>query len=186
MPTQRKIDLVEELRDRIERCGIAIATEYRGMTVTEMVKLRRAMSEAGVELRVVKNRLFLLAAKAAGKPEMAELAEGPTAIVFGYDDITAPARAIIEYTRTAGDSFAMRNGALDGQILSADELRDLGELPPREVLIGQVVGALQSPVAQFAGLLRILLTNPAGLLLNDSLRTFTGLVEARAGQLEGA
>ena len=137
MPTQRKIEIVEELRDRIERSVIAIATEYRGLSATEMVQLRKAMREAGVEMRVVKNRLLLLAAEQAQRPELAEL-------------------------------------------------REIGELPPREVLIAQVAGALMSPVTHLAGLFNRLLTNPAGILLNDSLRTFSGLLEARAGQLEGA
>lgn len=186
MPTQRKIEIVEELRDRIERSVIAIATEYRGLSATEMVQLRSAMREAGVEMRVVKNRLLLLAAEQAQRPELAELVEGPTAIVFGYDDITAPAKAVTEYARQARNAFAVRKGLLDGQVLSAAELREIGELPPREVLIAQVAGALMSPVTHLAGLFNRLLTNPAGILLNDSLRTFSGLLEARAGQLEGA
>ena len=186
MPTQKKIETVRELRDRIERCAVAIATDYRGLTVPEMVQLRRAMLDAGVELRVVKNRLFLRAVQEAERPEMAELVEGPTAIVFGYDDVTAPARAVVEYVRTARNAFAMRKGALEGQILSPTELRELANLPPREVLMGQVLGALQAPIAQFAGLLRTLLANPAGLLLNDSMYTFAGLLEGRAKQLEGA
>ena len=63
MPTQKKVERVEELRERIERSSIAIAADYRGLTVTEMSQLRRAIREAGVEMRVVKNRLFLRAAE---------------------------------------------------------------------------------------------------------------------------
>ncbi len=186
MPTQRKIDTVQELRDRIERCAIAIAADYRGLTVTQMNQLRRAMHEAGVELRVVKNRLFLMAAQQAERPAMAELVEGPTAIVFGYDDVSIPAKAAAEYERTARNDFAVRKGVLDDQILSSADLKDLATLPPRDVLLGQVAGALQAPVAHLAGLLANLLTNPAGRLLNDSISTFARLLEARANQLEGA
>ena len=186
MPAQRKIDTVRELRDRIERCVIAIAADYRGLTVTEIGRLRRAIREAGVEMRVVKNRLFLRAAQDAERPEMAELLDGPTAIIFGYEDITAPARVATEYMRSARDSFAVRKGVMDGQVLTLADIQDLGTLPPRDILAGQVAGALQAPVARFAGLLRSLLANAPGRLLNDSLYTFAGLLEARAKQLEGA
>ncbi len=186
MTTQKKIEAVEELREQIARSTIAVATEYRGLSVTEMGKLRAALRDAGVDLRVVKNRLFLRAARDAGRPELEQLLEGPTAVAFGYDDIGALARALTEYERTARNQFAVRNGALDGQVLSAADVKELAELPSREVLISRVAGALQSPVARLAGLLSRLLGNPAGVLLNDTMSTFTGLLESRAKQLEGA
>lgn len=186
MATEKKIEIVAELRDRIERCVIAVATDYRGLTVTEMVALRRAIREAGVEIRVVKNRLFLRAAQEAGRPEMAELLDGPTAVLFGYDDVTAPAKAATEYIRTARNAFDMRNGVLDGQVLDKAQLRELASLPSRDVLLGMVAGALQSPIANLAGLLHKLLPAAPGRLLNDSVQSFSGLLEARAKQLEGA
>jgi large subunit ribosomal protein L10 len=186
MPTQKKMETVQELRDRIARSSIIIATDYRGLSVTEMSALRRAVRDAGVELRVVKNRLFLRAAEEAGRPELAELMEGPTAVVFGYDDITAPAKTVTEYMRTARNSFAVRKGALDGQVLSVSDVQDLASLPSREVLVAQVAGALASPIARLAGLLGNVLSVPPGRLLNDSFGTFAGLLEARAKQLEGA
>lgn len=187
MATQKKIDLVQELRERIERCAIAIAADFRGLSVTESVQLRRAIRDAeDMELRVVKNRLFLRAAQEAGRPEMAELLDGPTAIIFGYDDITAPARTASEYMRTARNAFAVRKGVMNGQVLNAAELQELANLPPRPILVGQIVGAIQSPVARLAGLLSSLMANAPGRLLNDSVYTFAGLLEARAKQLEGA
>jgi large subunit ribosomal protein L10 len=186
MPTQKKIETVDELRQQIAQSEIAVAADYRGLSVTEMGKLRVALRDAGVNLRVVKNRLFLRAANDAGKPELAELLEGPTAIAFGYEDIGALAKALTEYERTSRNEFAIRKGALNGQVLSAADVKDLAELPSREQLIGMVAGALQSPVARLVGLLTSALSNPPGRLLNDSFTTFTGLLEARAKQLEGA
>jgi large subunit ribosomal protein L10 len=186
MATEKKIESVEELRDRIQRCVIAIAADFRGLRVTEMVQLRRAIRDAGVELRVVKNRLFLRAAQEAGQPEMAELAEGPTAIIFGYDDAAAPARAATQYMRSARNAFAVRKGVMDGQVLSVSALQELADLPPRPILAAQLAGALQAPVARLSGLLGSLLASPPGRLLNDSLYTFAGLLEARSKQLEGA
>ena len=186
MPTQRKIELVAELAEQIRRSVITIAADYSGLTVPEISKLRQEMRDAGVEMRVVKNRLFLRAAQAAEKPEVAELLEGPTAIIFSYDDIAAPARVATEYMRTARNSFAVRKGAMDGQLLSLADIQDLATLPPRDILMGQVLGAIQAPLTRLAGLFNSLLANPPGRLLNDSMQTFTGLLEARANQLEGA
>ena len=186
MATQKKVETVRELRERIERCVIAIAAEYRGLRVPEMAQLRLAVREAGVELRVVKNRLFLRAAQELERPEMAALLEGPTAIIFGYDDVVAPAKAATEYMRTARNAFAVRRAVMDGQVLSLADLQDLATLPPRDILAGQLAGTLQAPIARLAGLLRSVLTIPSGRLLNDSLYTFAGLIDARATQLEGA
>ena len=88
--------------------------------------------------------------------------------------------------RSARNAFAMRNGAMDGRLLSTANLRDLASLPSREILAGQVAGALQAPVTQLSGLLSRLLANGPGRLLNDRLHTFAGLMEARAKQMEGA
>jgi len=183
MPTQKKVEAVEELRERIERAQIVIAADYAGLSVTDMSELRRAVRESG-ELRVVKNRLFLRAAEAAGHPELAELLEGPTVIVFGFEDVAAPAKAVTEYQRTARNTFAVRKGALEGRVLSSADLTALANLPPRPVLLAQLAGALQAPVANLAGLIRNVLSVPPGRLLNDSFTTFAGLLEARAKQLE--
>ena len=187
MPTEKKIALVEELRDRIERCEIAIATEYRGLKVTEMVELQRTIREAeGVEIRVVKNRLFKIAAEAAKRPEMAELVDGPTAIIFGFEDVAAPARAAAEYIKNAKNDFAMRLGVMGTQMLSAADLTELATLPPKPELIARLAGALQGPVANLAGLFGKLMPPGPVRLLNDSVTTLAGLLDARAEQLEGA
>ena len=182
MPTEKKIALVEELRDRIERCEIAIATEYRGLKVTEMVELQRTIREAeGVEIRVVK-----IAAEAAKRPEMAELVDGPTAIIFGFEDVAAPARAAAEYMKAAKNDFAMRLGVMGTQMLSAADLTELATLPPKPELIARLAGALQGPVANLAGLFGKLMPHGPVRLLNDSVTTLAGLLDARAEQLEGA
>ncbi len=186
MPTEKKVQLVEELRDRIERCEIAIAAEYRGLRVTEMVELHRAMRGAeDVEMRVVKNRLFKIAAEEAKRPEMAELVVGPTAIIFGFGDVSTPAKAAQEYKKAANNDFAMRLGVMGTQVLSAADLESLATLPSKPELIAMLAGAIKGPIAQFNGLLNSLKPNMPVRLLNDSLTTFTGLLDARAEQLEG-
>lgn len=186
MPTEKKVEAVKQLRERIERAAIVIAAEYRGLSVVQLAELRRAIRDAGIEMKVVKNRLFQRAALDAERPELVDLLEGPTAVLFGYEDIAESAKAITEYARQARNAFAVRKGVMDGQLLSAADVQSLASLPPRPILAGQIAGALQAPVAWLAGLLDNLVTNAPGRLLNDSLRTFGGLLDARAKQLESA
>ncbi|MGQ9572956.1 MAG: 50S ribosomal protein L10 [Dehalococcoidia bacterium] len=185
MPTPKKEQMVEELRERIARSTIAVGADYRGLTVPEMDQLRRKMRGAGIELKVVKNTLTRLAAERAGKPVLEGLIEGPTALAFGYGDIIDVARAFSEYLPTAPASFAVRGFYLDGQVLPARELTELAKLPPREVLLAQVAGQLQSPLATLAALLEAPLTTFLGLI-QATQQELVALLEMRARQMEAA
>jgi large subunit ribosomal protein L10 len=183
MPTPKKEQMVEELRERIARSTIAVGADYRGLTVPEMVQLRRKMRSAGVELRVVKNTLTRLAAERAGRSVLNELIEGPTALAFGYGDIMEVARAFGEYLPKAPASFSVRGFYLEGQILPARELVELGKLPPKEVFLSQVAGKLQAPLVTFATLLEAPLITFLGLM-QATQQELVGLLETRARQME--
>jgi large subunit ribosomal protein L10 len=172
MPTLKKQETVAELKDMVARSAIVVGAEYRGLSVKDMTALRRALREADVEVRVVKNRLFQIAADQAGVAQAAEVAEGPTLVVFGYGDIIAPAKAIADYARTARNTFAPRKAYFDGIVHPPTIIAELASLPSREQLIGQLAGKFVSPVQQLA------------TLLNDSIQGFARLVDARANQLE--
>lgn len=183
MPTQKKIDQVEELRERISRATITVGADYRGLRVQEMDQLRRKLREAGVEVRVVKNSLLKLAADRAEMPDLMEIIEGPTALALSYDDPAAAARAINEYAQTAPPTFALRGAYLDGQVVSAEDLKALVRLPAKPVMIAQIAGQLQSPLAALLGLLESPLRELTSLL-QATLSELPGLIAARAGQLE--
>jgi large subunit ribosomal protein L10 len=174
MPTEKKVETVKELTELLARSSVVIGAEYRGLRVSETTALRRQLREAGIEMHVIKNTLLRLAATAAGKPDLGALAEGPTALVIGFGDPIAPIKTIVEYQRGARNTFAARSAYLEGQVVPSNQLADLATLPPKEVLIAQVAGALQSPMATFV------------YLLDASLQEFNGLIDARAAQLEGA
>jgi ribosomal protein L10 len=89
LPTQAKVDRVSELKEKLERCSIAVSTNYAGIGVNDMTDLRRRMRDAGVEFTVVKNNLMKLACDASQRSQAKSIVEGPTAIAFGYDDPTA-------------------------------------------------------------------------------------------------
>ena len=174
MPTARKADELAELEDRVGRATVTISTSYRGLKVTEMTTLRRRMREAGVEVQVVKNTLLRIASERAGKPEVTNIVSGPTALIFGFGDPAAAAKAVTDYVRTARNALAIQGAYLDGQTFAADQVTDLASLPSRETLIAQFVGGMQSPIATFAG------------LLTSVVREFAGLIDARAQQMEEA
>jgi large subunit ribosomal protein L10 len=174
MPTARKEASVAELKQLIERASIVVGAEYRGLTVRQVTALRRALRDAGVEVRVVKNKLFQIAATQAGMPDAGQVVEGPTMIVFGYGDIVAPSKAIADYAKTARNAFAPKKVYLDGSVVAGGIVAELASLPSREQLIGQLAGALISPLQTFVN------------QINDSMQSFARLVDARAKQLEEA
>jgi len=183
VPTQEKIAQVEELRERLARATIVVGAEYRGLTVKEMQTLRKTLRDAGLEVRVIKNRLFRLAAEASGHPNVAEIAEGPTALAISYGDAIDAAKALTEYARTAPATFKLRRGYLEGAVITDIQLRDLAKIPPKPVLLAQLVGALESPLANFVALIESPIQELHGLL-DSLLNELPGLIEARANQLE--
>jgi len=174
MPTPRKVAMLAEIKDAMARASVAISADYRGLTVAQLTDLRRALRPANVEVKVVKNTLAALAAKEAGRPEMAELLSGPTAIAIGFGDPVAPVKLLTEHLRAKRMTLEIHGGWLEGKVLSRAEVESLATLPSKEQLIADVVGKLQSPLYNFAG------------LLQASIRNFAGLIESRATQLEGA
>jgi large subunit ribosomal protein L10 len=174
MPTEKKIKEVEELTETLSRSKVIIGADYRGLRVDEVTALRRQLREGGVEMHVVKNTLFLRAAEAAGIPGAGELADGPTALIFGFDDPLAPIKTIVEYQRTARNTFAARKAFLDGEVIPANRLSELAALPSKEVMIAEFAGMLQSPITNLV------------YLLQATIQEFSGLLDARVSQVEGA
>jgi large subunit ribosomal protein L10 len=185
MPTQKKMDTVADLKDRLERATILASAEYRGMRVKEMVDMRRRLREAGIEVRVIKNTLLKLAADEAGQSELLSIVEGPTALVVSYGDAIDAAKALSSYGQGAPAGFKVRGGFMDGAVLSAQDLRDLVRVPPKPVLLAQFMGQMQSPLARFVALMDAPLRELTGLV-QALLSELPGLVEARARQLEAS
>ena len=185
MPTQKKIDTVADLKERIGRATLVATTEYRGLRVKEMVEMRRRLREAGLEVQVIKNTLLKLAAEGADQPDLLRIVEGPTALALSYGDVIEAAKALAAYAQGAPSAFAIRGGFMDGAVLSAQDLRDLVRVPPRAVLLAQFMGQMQSPLAGFVGLLDAPIRELYGLM-QALLSELPGLIEARASQLEAS
>ena len=185
MPTEKKIEAVAELKARIERASLLVSAAYRGLTVKDMQEMRRKMRDGGFEVKVIKNSLLKLAAEQAGRPELVQIVEGPTALAIAYGDPIDSAKAATGYAAAAPAGFALRGAFMEGQVLSAADLRDIVKIPPRPVLLATFMGQIQSPLAGFIGLLDAPLRELAGLT-QSLLSELPGLLEARARQMETA
>jgi large subunit ribosomal protein L10 len=163
MPTTRKKEQVKALVNLFKESQVLIFTDYRGLSVSDIAALRRQLRERGVEYHVTKNTLTELAAHRVGIDDLNGLLAGPTAIAFVRDDIPAATKILTDFARTS--RILQVRGALAGkQILNADQVADLAKLRSREEYIAQMLGSLQSPVANLARALNATLTNFARVL----------------------
>jgi large subunit ribosomal protein L10 len=120
-------------------------SDYRGLTVEELGELRRKLRESGASFRIVKNTLGAIAADRAGRELLKELLSGPTAVTFCGDDPVGAAKALADFARTH-PQLEMRGGVLDTSLIDGDGVKVLASLPPRDVLIAQVVGTMAAPM----------------------------------------
>ncbi|MGC2190770.1 MAG: 50S ribosomal protein L10 [Candidatus Dormiibacterota bacterium] len=165
---------VAELAEKLGRMRSAVLSDYRGLSVAQLEELRASLREAGVDYLVLKNTLARRAGDQAGLSELTPQLVGPTAIAISYEDISAPARLLIDYARANRRLEMVRGGIAEGQILNPAEVRQLADLPPRDVLIAQLLAVLEAPATQLAGLL----DRPSSDLV--------GLLDAQAQAVGGA
>jgi large subunit ribosomal protein L10 len=182
-PRAEKVAVVEEVRERFQSSSAALLTEYRGLDVTALAELRRALRDAGSEYKVYKNTLVRFAARDAGL-ELEELLTGPTAIAFvgqrpdGTDgDAATVAKALRDFGRTY-PALVIKGGVMAGSPLTADQAKALAEIQPREVLLSRLAGGFAAPMQKFAGLLEALPRNFAYGL--------KALIDQQGGVPEGA
>ena len=163
-PRPEKVAVVDEVRERFTSSSAALLTEYRGLDVSALGELRRALRDAGGDYKVYKNTLVRFAAREAGL-EIDELLTGPTAIAFVGErpdgepgDAVMVAKALRDFARTY-PALVVKGGVMDNASLSADDARALADVEPREVLLAKIAGAFAAPMQQFAGLLEALPRN---------------------------
>ena len=152
--TQEKVQSVAELKEKLSATKGAVLTNYRGLTVAQDTKLRRKLREAGVEYRVFKNTLTRIAAKEAGIEGLDPYLEGPTAIALSMTDPVAPAKVISDFVKENKlQTLEVKAGLVEGKVIDASGVKALSNLPPREVLIAQVLAGMQAPIAGFVNVL---------------------------------
>ena len=173
MQRSDKEKVVARLVERLRSSQALIVADYRGLTMTEIDRLRTQLLESGAAFSVVKNTLTQRAAQEAGIEPLQELLEGPTAIAFiePDGDPVAVAKVLNEAVRTTR-ILVVKGGILEGSPITEEDVRNLATLPPLDVLRGQVVGAIAAPLTVVVG------------LLNAPLRDLVGVIDARIRQLE--
>jgi len=139
--------IVEELHAAWSESTAGVVTHYRGLTVTEMGELRRALHEADVSLQVVKNTLARRAAEGTDFKAATELFTGPVAIAYGTEPV-GMAKAIADFAKKH-DALEIRGGILDGKMMDASSVQALASLPSREVLLAKMLGSMQAPISGF-------------------------------------
>ncbi|SHL42706.1 LSU ribosomal protein L10P [Desulfatibacillum alkenivorans DSM 16219] len=143
MRPEDKKKVVEDLHVRAEKAKLAVLTDFRGLNVAAMSELRKGLRAASAEYQVVKNTLMTLAIEGTDLEVLKDELKGPCAVCLAYEDPVEPAKALTEFAKN-NKKFEIRIGVLDGKIVNLDGLKALAELPPREVLLGQIAGTLNS------------------------------------------
>ena len=161
MPTPKKESQVEDIKSRLSRSSIAIATGYQGMSASNMTDLRARLREQGIEYRVIKNTLALRAASELGNEGVDRVLLGPTAIAFGYGEATDAAKGLNTYIITSRLPLVIHGAVMDGQVLSGDQVVSLATLPPRDELLARLLGQMQAPIT---GLVTVLSAPLRGLV----------------------
>jgi large subunit ribosomal protein L10 len=155
-----KVEVVAEVKTRIGEATASIVSEYRGLSTAELAELRASLATAGGDYRIFKNTLVRLAIDGGEYQPLSEYLNGPSALTFVQGDISAVAKALRDFSR-ANPLLVIKGGLADGSLLSSGDLAALADLPPREVLLARLAGALAAPMQQMAGLLQALPRNMA-------------------------
>ena len=159
-PRPEKVATVAEIAEKMSAVNVVFVTEYRGLTVGQLGDLRANLRNVGAEHKVYKNTLARRAAVETGIGGLADLLVGPSALTFAAADAAATAKALKEFSKT-NPLLVIKGGVMGGVALSAKDVEALADLPPREVLLAQLAGAIQAPLVKTAGLLQALPRNMA-------------------------
>lgn len=153
MPTQKKNEAIEALKQRLSEFPNVFFTDFRGLTVTELRTLRNALRKESVSYEVVKNTLFGIAIGGEKRTELTSVLEGPTAIAFVGPDPVGAAKAL---TKFANDSkkLQIKAAIVDGRVIDKAQIEALSKVPPRNELIARLVGSLRSPIHRLHGAMK--------------------------------
>jgi large subunit ribosomal protein L10 len=160
MNREQKAAAIEEIAGQIQESEAVFAVDYRGITVAQSVELRTKLRDADATFRVTKNTLTERAADQADAPVLKPFLAGPTALTFVRGDVAAAAKAVADFNKET-DLLAFKGGLMNGEGLDAAQIQALAKLPSRQVLYGQLVGLVASPITGVARGLNALISGVA-------------------------
>jgi large subunit ribosomal protein L10 len=176
MPTADKARQIEQAKEWYSKSSGVVFADYRGLSVKELQSLRRDLRTKGAELHVLKNTLFRIAAGDDVQNLPAEYHNGTTAFAFVYENESDVAKALLDFARTS-KKLVVKGGLFAGKAMSDKDVQSLSELPPRDVLISQVIGTIAAPLSNLVGTIEALYADP--------IRTI-GAVADKVGEGGGA
>ncbi len=153
MATPRKIEIVEEFTDKFKKAKSVYLADFAGLDVATVTEIRKKFREAGVEYKVVKNRLAKISLNNAGISGLDPYLNGVTGFVIGYDDPTLPAKLLKDFNKKK-ELLKLKVVLFEGRVFDAAQADVIANLPSREVLIAQFASTLQAPMSKLVGLLQ--------------------------------
>ena len=148
-----KQPIVQAIAEDIKDAASVVLVDYRGLTVAEDTALRKQLREAGVSYKVYKNTMIRFAAKGTAFEALEPNLEGPTALAVSKEDATAPARILAEFAKKA-DKLEIKGGVVEDTYYDAKGMQVIATIPSREVLLGKLLGSMQSPITNFARVIK--------------------------------
>jgi large subunit ribosomal protein L10 len=158
MARPEKVAVVDEIRAKVAEADATVLTEYRGLKVDELARLRGSLRTSGTEYKVFKNTLARRAVEGGALEPLTSLFEGPVAIAFVRGDAAGAAKALREFGRD-NPALVLKGGLLGDRLITPREIDALADLPTRDVLLAQVAGAFQAPLTKAAGLFQAFTRN---------------------------
>ena len=151
----KKQEVIQEIREKVERAKSVVLVDARGLTVSQDTVLRRALREADIEYKVYKNTMINFAIKDTDSESLAPYLEGPTTVAFSYDEATKAANLINKHIKDM-PNLEFKAGTVEGTLYAAAGMVLIADIPSRDVLLSRLLGSLNSPVASFARVINAL------------------------------
>jgi len=170
---KEKENVISDLSRQIEGFKAVVLTDYRGLNVEQIGQLRRRLKEEEISYHVVKNTLIKLASRGTDLEKLNDYFEGPTAMAISYGDPTLLAKILSEFIKTQ-PSLEIKVGLIQGKVTPPEEVKALASMPPRDVLLAQILGGIQTPAGQLGG------------VILSALQQVLGVIQARVDQLTEA
>ena len=148
-----KQPVVQAIAEDVKDAVSVVLVDYRGLTVAEDTEMRKQLREAGVSYKVYKNTMIRFAAKGTAFEALEPNLEGPTALAVSKEDATAPARILAEFAKKA-DKLEIKGGVVEDTYYDAKGMQVIATIPSREVLLGKLLGSMQSPITNFARVIK--------------------------------
>ena len=173
MRLNEKIKIAEDLKEKFSKSKVVIVTDYKGLNVTTINSLRRKLREADIEYRVVKNTLLIRASEDTDVAVINEFFKGPSAVAISYDDPVMPAKVLTEFAKE-NKNLTIKAGVMGNKLLDVNDIKALSSLPSREVLLGQILSAMNGVPTSFVR------------VLNGTIGQFLNVLTAIKDQKEAA